>query len=270
MIPDYLRPTPEKMEEVKKEICDVSSVVKMNMGVCNNCAYIVIGNSLDAVKTLPVFKGKVKYRFNMFTQAWREYENALRYGIGIRYFHVEDMGENTREYFKRTITDDEYFEYWRGLGGAAYMNTQNELNVLHHKFELSLTRMGYGHTKELASMYLGAAVLSLAVEIYKGLMDGIAEHSHHINHEMCGILFSGFSLVKPKKAYEQAVEEVEKAMGIDSSRQIDSFDKNNIRLAVEQLENKWCDEKWMLRAGREATKDYRELFNGKKAYNTFK
>lgn len=87
-----------------------SSLVKLCCGVCNNASWYVMMEALDRVKTLPVYRQKVKKAFSHVLDEWKAYERNLLYSKAPRFFHLDDMAPETRKKFG-CCSDAEYYDF---------------------------------------------------------------------------------------------------------------------------------------------------------------
>lgn len=122
-------------EELERQVSQCSGFVKMMCGVANNCAIQVVNMCRSHIEDIrgedsykerpkrphPGYKHRAKLLFRQFFHEWHTMESALLYPSPgeTRFFHVADMPEEARKKYG-TMTDAQYFEFWKGTGTLAY------------------------------------------------------------------------------------------------------------------------------------------------------
>lgn len=163
-------------EELERQVSQCSGFVKMMCGVANNCAIQVVNMCRSHIEDIrdeksykerpkqphPGYKHRAKLLFRQFFQEWHTMESTLLYPSAgeTRFFHVADMPEGARKKYG-TMTDAQYFEFWKGTGVLAYQKSLPLITSLQNKFRLSLERHGVKHAQQTAWAMTADAVLQI-------------------------------------------------------------------------------------------------------------
>lgn len=253
--------SPERAKEATRVLSLASGLVKIHCGVANNCCYVLMGNAFDLLKQHPRYKEKTKLAFKQVAKDWEEYERALLYAEFNRMFHVADMAESVRKKYGE-LTDKEYFEYWQGLGGAGYVKTQDQINVLRHKYRLALSSLNVPHEEILSYLLMTDACLRAADKVYQNIIDEAKELSG-VPLNVIQKVFSRFRLTKVTECFEKAMMRLDPMI---FEYDIDDFLSTNIDMALAQLEEKWQDTDYIMESAKTATKDFVEIFRNNKEF----
>lgn len=245
----------DKFNRIKNTIASASAVIKVFCGVANNCSYIVMGNAYDAIKKHPHYKHSVKKAFRLAIEEWKIYERGLLYAKVNRMFHVVDMPAEARKKYG-DMTGQEYFEYWQGLGGAAYTRTKDLLDSLYYKYQKSLKAHSVPHDEIIAHLLLCDACFMLAEKIHTKIMEEVKEQTGlpmSFFHE----IYDQFSISRVIKAWEKALLLVDpKTFDYD----IGPTEARNIELGLIQLEDRWGDLDFIFESVKGASLDFAEVF----------
>jgi hypothetical protein len=161
-------------EEIVKRVAKSSTLIKTMTGIGNNAAWACCLEALDAVRSHPNYKQRVKQKFMAAMDSFKRYERTLIYARENRLFHLDDL---MPEYRKRygNITDREYYEFWAGTGTTAYEQKKVWVTNLWNKFRLSLIHHKIPNEETVAWAMTAAACLKLAVCIYENSINTCAE-----------------------------------------------------------------------------------------------
>ena len=106
-----------------------AAVVKLVCGVGNNAAWVVMMEGYDHAKRCKGIRRGVKgghlvgWYFKRAINDFNDYERHLLRAQENRMFHLADMSEDVRRKYG-DISDDEYYEFWKGVGAVAYGKTK--------------------------------------------------------------------------------------------------------------------------------------------------
>jgi len=257
-------------EELERQVSQCSGFVKMMCGVANNCAIQVVNMCRSHIEDIrdkesykkqpkrphPGYKHRAKLLFRQFFQEWHKMESALLYpSTGeTRFFHVADMPEGARKKYG-TMTDAQYFEFWKGTGALAYQKSLPMVTSLHNKFRLSLERHGVKHAQQTAWAMTADAVLQLACETFDRSMRSCHEVLPYLGLSFVENLWKAFSPKRPAETWRKAM--LLMVPECDGYK-LDSDEKRNIALGLEQLRELWLSSDLPFDATIAAVEDYDE------------
>lgn len=238
-------------EQLELDIARCSGFVKMMCGVANNCAIGIVNECRSKIADIrdddsykdrprqphPGYKHKAKRLFTQFFQEWHQIEMNLLYpSTGeTRFFHVADMPEGARKKYG-TMTDAEYFEFWKGTGTLAMVKSHPLVTSLQNKFRLSLERHGVKHAQQTAWAMTGDAVLQLAVETWQRTMRSCQEALPMLELSFIEKLWQPFSPKRTAETWRKAM--LLMAPDCDGYK-LDDDEERNIALGLEQLRELW-------------------------------
>ena len=243
-------------DEVKTDIARAASVVKLACGVCNNATYYIMTDAHDKIKNHPAYKHRVKQAYKRALAAWGEYERRLIYPAGVRFFHLDDMTPTVRKKYGN-ITDRQYYEFWAGIGGAAYTRTRKWITSLQNKYRLSLANHGVPHSAELAWVLTATAALELYNDIYTAAVRECAKQ-YGLPLTLLQDIFRPFSLRKVSELWQEAM-----VMTEPMKFKLTSLEDRNIEQGLRQLNEAWANPDTMYNATRFVAEDYTEVFRTK-------
>ena len=199
-------------EELELQVSQCSGFVKMMCGVANNCAIQVVNMCRSHIEDIrdeksykerpkcphPGYKHRAKMLFRQFFQEWHTMESSLLYPSAgeTRFFHVADMPEGARKKYG-TMTDAQYFEFWKGTGALAYQKSLPLVTSLQNKFRLSLERHGVKHAQQTAWAMTADAVLQLACETFDRSICSCHEALPYLELTFVEDLWKAFSPKRP-------------------------------------------------------------------------
>jgi hypothetical protein len=230
---------------------EVASFVMAMSGMANNAAWYVLMEAYDAVRRLPCYKQRTKQLVNAAIKEWNVYEKRL---IADKFLDIRTMKEQARAMYADDITNEEFIDWWRGIGGEAYDKTKQFVSSLANKYRLALEKAGVQHAEDIGWMLTASAAFSIAVKIWEEtIRNACREYGGSV--ERGYQLFRAFNLEDVKRAWNRAGKSVCDDIPIDECA------ARNIELGVNQLAEKWSDPKLMQRSMRKAIKAYKESFN---------
>lgn len=243
-------------EEVKLAIARASSVIKLACGVCNNATYYIMTDAHDKIKKHPSYKHKVKQAYKRVIAAWGEYERRLIYPPGVRFFHMDDMTPEVRKKYGK-ISDRDYYDFWAGIGGAAYAKTRPFITSLWNKYRLSLANHNVPYPSELAWVLTTMAAFELCCDIYTTAVRECA-NQYGLRHDLLDYIFKPFNLRKVADLWKDAMMMTE-----PMKFSLTSLEDKNIELGLRQLNEVWANPDLMYDSTREVAEDYSEVFRTK-------
>lgn len=257
-------------EELELQVSQCSGFVKMMCGVANNCAIQVVNMCRSKIEDIrdeksykerprrphPGYKHRAKLLFRQFFQEWHTMESTLLYPSAgeTRFFHVADMPEGARKKYG-TMTDAQYFEFWKGTGVLAYQKSLPLVTSLQNKFRLSLERHGVKHAQQTAWAMTADAVLQLACETFDRSMRSCHEALPYLELSFVENLWKAFSPKRPAETWRKAM--LLMAPDCDGYK-LDSDEERNIALGLQQLRELWLSSDLPFDATIAAVEDYDE------------
>lgn len=257
-------------EELECKISQCSGFVKMMCGVANNCAIQAVNMCRSHIEDIrseesykerprrphPGYRHKAKQQFRRFFLEWHLMETSLLYPAPgeTRFFHVADMPEESRKKYG-TMTDAQYFEFWKSVGTLAFMKSRPLITSLQNKFRLSLERHGVKHAQQTAWAMTGDAVLQLACETFDRSMRSCHEMLPCLEMSFVESLWDAFSPKRPAETWRKAM--LLMAPECDGYK-LDDDEERNIALGLEQLRELWISSDLPYDATIAAVEDYDE------------
>lgn len=250
-------------QQLCKAAAGAASMVKLVTGICNNATFLVMAEAMERLAAHPLYRGRVKHLFTDAIKEWKRYEGNLLYATTNRFFHLDDLDEVTRAKFA-DITDREYFEFWQGCGGRAYMKTRPLITSLANKFKLSFERDGYQQAGTLSWVMTAAVCLHMSVKMWQMSIETASE-SVGLPKDLLQRLFVSLSVQRPKEAWDFALQALEPRIKGDICD-----NERNIALGITQLYDAWSSGDGLFGSAAEAIGDYSEVFSGKKTMKQIK
>jgi hypothetical protein len=248
-------------EELQRVVGNAAAVTKLVTGVGNNAAWLVMMDGYDAAKHCRGFRRSVKgghsvgWYFKRVINLFHDYERNLLRAQTNRMFHLADMSENIRRKYGN-ISDDEYYEFWKGVGGVAYAKTKPMITSLWNKYRLSLQQHGIKDAEHIAWVMTAQAALDLAGAMYESAMKE-CEASYKLPRRVLNHVFSQISLHEVSKAWMQALlllaPETEPL-------KLNDVEEKNIDIGLQQLMEAWMEPELLYSSASGAVEDYEEIF----------
>lgn len=241
------------VSELEYTLQQCSGFVKIVCGVANNAALPIMMDCLDKIadkrsnesygerpcRPHPGYRHAAKAAFINVLNEKRNYRCTLLYPPAghVRFFHVDDMTDQSKQRYTKQMTDREFFEFWEGTGTLAYQKSQPLLGSLWNKFRLSMIQHGVEHEELIAWGLVADAVLEIAVTIYNGVIDSVSEAcGGKISHTRMNSIYGSFSLKRVSDAWKHALGLLEPRI---RDYVVDEDKERNVLLGIEQLRELW-------------------------------
>lgn len=250
-------------KELEIQVAKAAGVVKLVCGLGNNASWMVCLDAHDAIKSHSRYNQRVKgghtvgYFYRKVLKMYRDYERMLLCSGTNRFFHVADMSEVTRKKYG-DITDRKYYEFWTGIGGAAYSRSRPMVTSLQNKYRLSLMQHGVEMPEMVAWVMTAQACLELAVTMYEKALDNIVVEMK-IPRRVLDFVFGKFSMKEIAKVWRQALE----ATAPNAIYELESIEERNIKQGILQLQEAWSATDGLYGATMDSVKDFDEVFRTK-------
>ena len=251
-------------EEIVKAVGNAAAIFKLVCGVGNNAAWVVMMEGYDHARRCKAFRRSLKGGHNVgwyFKRAindFNTYERNLLTTQTNRMFHMADMtGDVRRKY--GDISDAEYYEFWKGVGGVAYAKTKPLITSLWNKYRLSLLEHGVKDAEHVAWVMTAQAALDLAGAMYESAMKE-CENGLELHRKVLDEVFSQFSLKTISKDWMRALMLL--APETDPIK-LSDVEERNIDLGLQQLMEAWLDPELLYSSASGAVDDFNEIFASK-------
>ena len=251
-------------EEIERALSNSAGIFKLVCGVGNNAAWVVMMEGYDHARRCKAFRRSVKgghmvgWYFKKAVRDFNDYERNLLITQTNRMFHVADMTDNIRRKYG-DISDAEYYEFWKGVGGVAYAKTKPLITSLVNKYRVSLVQHGVKDAEHVAWVMTAQAALDLAEAMYESAMKE-CEKGLELHRKVLDIVFSQFSLKPVSKDWMRALMML--APETDPIK-LSNVEERNIDLGLQQLMEAWLSPELLYSSASGAVDDYEEIFASK-------
>lgn len=246
-------------KEIENVIFDCSRLMMVVSGISNNCALLVVGNSLDSVRRSARANGAVRKKMGLVRKEIGVYEYKLE-NSSYKFFDTYDMAAETRKLYKSSLTRSEYFDYWRATGNAGYTIIKNYIYALRHKYYLIERRSRTEEESAVrADVAIAFTVLSLAVRTWEETIAQCAA-TYKLPKSSFAKIFREFSLKDVMSRWEALLTEIFPDI---NEKNCDNSDKHNIEICANDLLHRWLSKDFITDSLEKATVEYDELFRTK-------
>ena len=251
-------------EEVQKSASNAAAVIKLVTGVGNNAAWIVMMEGYTAARKCRGYKRSVKgghtvgWHFKRAVNLFHEYERNLLQAKTNRMFHIDDMEEEFRRKYGN-ITDEEYYEFWKCVGGEAYSKTKPMITSLWNKYRLSLQSHNINDSENIAWVMTAQAALDLAIAMYESAIKE-CETGYGLPRSVLDRVFGQFSLRKVSNAWMRAL--ILLAPETEPLK-LNSMEEKNIDFGLQQLMQSWMEPDLLYSSASGAVEEFEEIFASK-------
>ena len=248
-------------EEIVKAVSNAAAIFKLVCGVGNNAAWLAMMDGYDQAKRCKAFRRSCKgghmvgWYFKKAVNDFKDYERRLLTASENRMFHVADMTEDVRRKYG-DISDAEYYEFWKGVGGVAYAKTQPHITSLWNKYRVSLVKHDVKDAEHVAWVMTAQAAIDLSLAMYESAMKE-CEKGMNLHRQLLDGIFGQFSLKTVSNEWMRALMLL--APETDDY-QLDSTEERNIDLGLQQLMEAWLDPELLYSSASGAVDDYEEIF----------
>lgn len=247
-------------DEARRQTAKASAVVKLVCGVGNNAAWLVMLDGYDHAKRCKRFiqsvkGGKISWLFKQAVTEFHNYERCLIHSSENRMFHVDDMNEEIRRKYGN-ITDQEYYDFWKGMGGVAYQQTRPMITSLWNKYRLSLKRHSSNDAEHVAWVMTAQAAIDLALAMFSNALNE-AQTGFNLPRKLVEYVFGKFSLKRVSKAWMRAMTALAPEI---ITADLDVVEEKNIEFGLEQLMSAWLNPDLLYSSAYGAVEDYDEVF----------
>lgn len=231
-----------------------SALFKLSLGVSNNATFLLMLDAHDKAKEMQSYRGKVKLAFKQVFDAFKAYENKLRFAGKNRLFHVDDLTPKHRKKYG-DINDSQYFEYWQGYGYTAYHKTKPLVTSLQNKYRLSLVNHHHPDADAVAWVLTAQAALNMCVTLWNDAYERSVE-DFGLQPSIAINVFSQMSLKDVAERWKRAMT----MLVPDYDYELDEVEDRNIELGLRQLIDAWADYETELQSLMDTVDDYSEIF----------
>lgn len=248
-------------EEIVKAVSNAAAIFKLVCGVGNNAAWVSMLDGFDHAKRCKAFRRSCKgghmvgWYFKKAVNDFKLYERNLLTTQTNRMFHVADMTEDVRRKYGN-ISDAEYYEFWKGVGGVAYAKTKPHITSLWNKYRVSLIKHDVKDAEHVAWVMTAQAAIDLSLAMYESAMKE-CETGMNLHRKLLDGIFGQFSLKTVSKDWMRAMMFL--APETDDY-QLDSTEERNIDFGLQQLMEAWLDPELLYSSASGAVDDYEEIF----------
>ena len=248
-------------EEIVKAVSNAAAIFKLVCGVGNNAAWLVMMDGYDHAKRCKAFRRSLRgghmvgWYFKKAVNDFKDYERQLLTTGKNRMFHVADMTEDVRRKYG-DISDAQYYEFWKGVGGVAYAKTRPHITSLWNKYRVSLIKHDVKDAEHVAWVMTAQAAIDLSLAMYESAMKE-CETGMNLHRKLLDGIFGQFSLKTISKDWMRAMMLL--APETDNY-QLDSTEERNIDLGLQQLMEAWLDPELLYSSASGAVDEYEEIF----------
>ena len=248
-------------EEIVKAVSNAAAIFKLVCGVGNNAAWLVMMDGYDQAKRCKAFRRSLRgghmvgWYFKKAVNDFKDYERQLLTTGKNRMFHVADMTEDVKRKYG-DISDAQYYEFWKGVGGVAYAKTRPHITSLWNKYRVSLVKHDVKDAEHVAWVMTAQAAIDLSLAMYESAMKE-CETGMNLHRQLLDGIFGQFSLKTISKDWMRAMMLL---VPETDNYQLDSTEERNIDLGLQQLMEAWLDPELLYSSASGAVDDYEEIF----------
>lgn len=248
-------------EEIVKAVSNAAAIFKLVCGVGNNAAWLAMMDGYDHAKRCKAFRRSLRgghmvgWYFKKAVNDFKDYERQLLTTGKNRMFHVADMTEDVRRKYG-DISDAQYYEFWKGVGGVAYAKTRPHITSLWNKYRVSLIKHDVKDAEHVAWVMTAQAAIDLSLAMYESAMKE-CETGMNLHRKLLDGIFGQFSLKTVSKDWMRAMMLLAPET---NDFQLDSTEERNIEFGLQQLMEAWLDPELLYSSASGAVDDYEEIF----------
>ena len=215
----------------------------------------------DQAKRCKAFRRSLKgghmvgWYFKKAVNDFKDYERQLLTTEKNRMFHVADMTEDVRRKYG-DISDAQYYEFWKGVGGVAYAKTRPHITSLWNKYRVSLIKHDVKDAEHVAWVMTAQAAIDLSLAMYESAMKE-CQTGMNLHRKLLDGIFGQFSLKTVSKDW---MRELMLLAPETDDFQLDSTEERNIDLGLQQLMDAWLDPELLYSSASGAVDEYDEIF----------
>ena len=245
-------------EELTRRILAASGMIKLTLGVVNTCAWLVTLEAHDNIRKSPRYRQQIKQAFKAVLAEHKAYEDRLLYATTNRFFCVQDMTEGTRKKFGADFTDQQYFEFWKGIGGPAFNSTRPLVTSLWNKYRKSLVQHDQPEADATAWCFTAIAALRLSDTLHTRFIENCPDE-YGIDKRIATNIFNQFSMKRVLDSWVKAT----KMFASTAFYPLEPSEDRNISLGIEQLVQAWLDTDTLYDSTQETIPDFDDIFRTK-------
>ena len=248
-------------EEIRKAVGNAAAIFKLVCGVGNNAAWVVMMEGYDHARRCKAFRKSLKgghlvgWYFKKAVRDFNDYERELLMTKTNRMFHVADMPDDVRRKYGN-IGDEEYYEFWKGVGGVAYAKTKPLITSLVNKYRVSLVQHDVKDADHVAWVMTAQAAIDLSLALFESAAKE-CEVGLKLHRKVIDEVFSQFSLKTISKDWMRALMLL--APETDPIK-LSEVEERNIDLGLQQLMEAWLDPELLYSSASGAVEDFKEIF----------
>ena len=195
------------VSQLEEEIVGTTSAVKFIMGVAFALVYFTMLDSIDKIKTASWY-ARNKRLFKAARKAMDDYEKNLLYATSNRFFCVKDMDDELRAKYSATLTDKQYFWYWKDMGASSYDRFRPFLLSLQNKYRLALQEYGIKEANEVSWAIMTEFALEEADDMYKDGVLATMSKKIGVPEKILEPIYRSFRFNNVHKAWQRALRAI--------------------------------------------------------------
>ena len=242
-------------EELTEHVAQLSSSIKVVLGIVNNAAYSACLEAIDNIRKHRNYRHQVKRAFKDAMDEFKAYEHQLIYAEQNRLFRLDDLIPEQRKRYGN-ITDREYYEFWCATGASAYSQNRQWVTNLWNKFRLSCINHDIPDAGTVAWAMTADACLLLAVSVHENWMR-IGAEDYGIPSLLLTEIFGQLSLAKVERQWNKASSMLEP---LTDTYELTPLEQKNIQLGVDQLQDELVSLAAIHNGMKESIEAYSEVF----------
>lgn len=247
-------------EELEIALGIAAKLVKTSCSIGNNAAWGVMMDAYDQAKQCRRFKQNIKggkrvsWFFKKAILDFNQYEHNLLKAKVNCMFHVANMDKEYRRRYG-DITDEQFYELWKGTGAIARRDTSQLITSLWNKHRLNLVHLGIGEAEHKAWLMTAQSCLDMSVTILEGAYRQCDDMG--IPRDVTESVFNQFSLDKVSDSWSNAIYILDPEIKTSTACPLD---EKNIHMGIEQLMDAWMGTDSIFDSVNGSVEDYEEVF----------
>lgn len=232
-------------DELACALAQEAGMMKRTLSGPNTAALLQIGNAIDAIKQTRYWQRETKYLFSLAINQVKAYRYGLLHPTGkcLPLFGVDNLDPEWKERYKKDLTDEEYLEFWEGIGGEMYADSEPYIKALRYKFERWFKAHGKTEdARNMAEVVVADYMVNLAGESFVKQSQHCQAHMPRLAYpisDLCGSL----NIDPVAKAWHKAAERL--FIGLP---ELDKRTLDDIILSVRQIIDLWTDPRELFEA----------------------
>lgn len=246
-------------ERVSILLSHSAGMLKLYMGCWYNVTMVLMQEAEYQLRQTGYYARMVKKLHSLAMNAVQKFEHDMKHPQEgeLKLFNMEGFNGEYREQFQKDLTDEEYFEFWQGLGGETWAKYKNYIMSMAYKWQRYLERVGARDAKVLSLVMATNEMLSFCAIGFQTVCDHEAASLPLMNMKVHRI-FQALDPAPVQQAWHRMCQAI-----VGHLPDMTDTERNDVRLSIDSVSQYLIDPLIIKQLEIDTVRQYAEVFGNR-------